>query len=197
MVDVYYTRPMGILRPSKPDIAWNSQDIICIEGIAWYISLKPFDASDIWLWSTSFIYGTRTKWSWYVYILWHQTVLRHRQAQWCISKANFWQDAWVCRLCKDHVWITESCCRSQFNCINRKCKGKQEYLIKIKNTTCDVKSYYHRARRNWWKLHSTQEPRTSQNQPCDGVHLHEYWTTLPVYVCIHSITRTRIHNAYV
>ena len=38
------------------------------------------------------------------------------------------------------------------------------------------------------KWHSTQEPRTPQNSPgidYDGVQLHQYWTTVPVYVCIY------------
>ena len=50
------------------------------------------------------------------------------------------------------------------------------------------------------KWHSTQEPRTrKKNSPidCDGVQLHQYWKTLPVYVYVHTITRTRIENAYV
>ena len=49
------------------------------------------------------------------------------------------------------------------------------------------------------KCHSTQVPHIPQNSPicCDGVQLHQYWTTLPVYVYIRPITRTRIKNAYV
>ena len=49
------------------------------------------------------------------------------------------------------------------------------------------------------KCHSTQEPQTPQNSPvdCDGLRLHQYWTTLPVYVYIRLITRTSIKNAYV
>ena len=49
------------------------------------------------------------------------------------------------------------------------------------------------------KWHSTQEPHTPQNSPidCDGVQLHQYRTTLPVYVYIRHMTRTRINNAYV
>ena len=39
------------------------------------------------------------------------------------------------------------------------------------------------------KWHSTQEPGTHHNSPidCDGVQLHEYWTTLLVYVYIRPI----------
>ena len=38
-----------------------------------------------------------------------------------------------------------------------------------------------------------------QNSPidCDGVQLHQYWTTLTVHVYIRPITRTRIKNTYV
>ena len=39
------------------------------------------------------------------------------------------------------------------------------------------------------KWHSTQEPRTPPNSPidCDGVQLHQYWTTLRVYVYIYVL----------
>ena len=37
-----------------------------------------------------------------------------------------------------------------------------------------------------------------QNSPidCDGMQLHQYWTTLPVYVYIRPKTKTCIKNAY-
>ena len=49
------------------------------------------------------------------------------------------------------------------------------------------------------KWHSTQELRNPQNSPidCDGVPLHQYWTTLHLYVYVRPITRTGIKNAYV
>ena len=37
------------------------------------------------------------------------------------------------------------------------------------------------------KWQSAQEPRTPQNSPtdCDWLQLHQYWTKLPVYICIY------------
>ena len=38
------------------------------------------------------------------------------------------------------------------------------------------------------KWHSTQEPRIPKTSPMyyDGVHLNQYWPTLPVYVCAYT-----------
>ena len=46
-----------------------------------------------------------------------------------------------------------------------------------------------------YKWHSTHEPHSPID--CDGVQLHQYWTTLTVYVYIRPITRTRMKNAFV
>ena len=39
------------------------------------------------------------------------------------------------------------------------------------------------------RCHATQESRTPKNSPidCDWVQLHQYWTTLPVYVYMRPI----------
>ena len=47
------------------------------------------------------------------------------------------------------------------------------------------------------KWHSTQEPRTPKNRPplaCDGVQLHQYWTTPPAYVYIQFLDENICHQ---